>query len=155
MMIFLSLSFFRATTIWSSSFHFHAFLSLLLPSLRMGGELTSSLERSGNASPSPEPSSSGDRCCDGGPPIRVLVFFHKAFRGELDVLRRLASDAAAADETDDNRRKIAAVELRRRLEFFRSVFRYHCAAEDEVILLKCHLFFLYKLCYFWKRVWGC
>ncbi|XP_057516659.1 zinc finger protein BRUTUS-like At1g74770 isoform X2 [Amaranthus tricolor] len=99
----------------------------------MGGELTSSLERSGNASPSPEPSSSGDRCCDGGPPIRVLVFFHKAFRGELDVLRRLASDAAAADETDDNRRKVAAVELRRRLEFFRSVFRYHCAAEDEVI----------------------
>lgn len=61
------------------------------------------------------------------------MFFHKAFRGELGELLRLANDAvAASNESDKRRRETAVVELRRRLEFFRTVFRYHCAAEDEV-----------------------
>ncbi|XP_021761695.1 zinc finger protein BRUTUS-like At1g18910 isoform X1 [Chenopodium quinoa] len=93
----------------------------------MGGEESSS-------SPSPE-NFSGDR--SSGSPIRVLVFFHKAFRGELGELVRIAEDAVSpagdGDECDKRRRKTAAVELRRRLEFFRTVFWYHCAAEDEVI----------------------
>ncbi|XP_056683981.1 zinc finger protein BRUTUS-like At1g18910 isoform X2 [Spinacia oleracea] len=75
---------------------------------------------------------SGDR--NSSSPVRVLVFFHKAFRGELGELLRLANDAvAASNESDKRRRETAVVELRRRLEFFRTVFRYHCAAEDEVI----------------------
>lgn len=98
----------------------------------MGGKESSSPETSRDVSISSPESFSGDKIS--GAPMRVLVFLHKAFRGELNQLRRAASDAADefAAEKNECRRKMAAVEIRKRLEFFRSVFRYHCAAEDEV-----------------------
>ncbi|XP_057251192.1 zinc finger protein BRUTUS-like At1g18910 isoform X2 [Beta vulgaris subsp. vulgaris] len=101
----------------------------------MGGKESSSPETSRDVSISSPESFSGDKIS--GAPMRVLVFLHKAFRGELNQLRRAASDAADefAAEKNECRRKMAAVEIRKRLEFFRSVFRYHCAAEDEVFPL--------------------
>lgn len=107
-------------------FHSHAFLSSLS---RMGGEVFPSPGYFLDDLPAPVPESSTG-CRSSGSPIRVLVLLHKAVRKELEELRRVATNAA---EIEAHGRKLTVVELRRRFEFLRSVYVYHCAAEDEVI----------------------
>ncbi|XP_020226791.1 zinc finger protein BRUTUS-like At1g18910 isoform X2 [Cajanus cajan] len=64
-------------------------------------------------------------------PILFFVCFHKAFRSELDHLRRLAETASLEDEPRRCRQFI--LHLHRRFQFLRLALKYHCAAEDEVI----------------------
>ncbi|KAK7388996.1 hypothetical protein VNO78_23827 [Psophocarpus tetragonolobus] len=66
-------------------------------------------------------------------PILVFVCFHKAFRSELDHLRRLAETASSEDEPHRCRHII--LQLQRRFQFLKLALKYHCAAEDEVIFL--------------------
>ncbi|XP_010416333.1 PREDICTED: uncharacterized protein LOC104702205 [Camelina sativa] len=65
-------------------------------------------------------------------PVLFFVYCHKAFRAQLVDLRCLATDAA---ETDSFSREDLAVELRRKFEFLKLIYKYHSAAEDEVIFL--------------------
>ncbi|XP_031407043.1 zinc finger protein BRUTUS-like At1g18910 [Punica granatum] len=58
-------------------------------------------------------------------PILLLVFFHKAFREELALLRQLAQGSHPG----------AAAELRDRFRFLKLAYKYHCTAEDEVVFL--------------------
>ncbi|EOA34392.1 hypothetical protein CARUB_v10021919mg [Capsella rubella] len=62
-------------------------------------------------------------------PVLFFVYFHKAFRAQLVELRRFATDAAEAN----NSSRDLAVELSRKFEFLKLVYKYHSAAEDEVI----------------------
>ncbi|GMH21955.1 hypothetical protein Nepgr_023798 [Nepenthes gracilis] len=62
-------------------------------------------------------------------PILLLVLLHKAIRAEISELRRLV---VAAEE---NGACYLEVDIRRRFDFLKSVYKYHCAAEDEVIFL--------------------
>lgn len=55
-------------------------------------------------------------------PVLLLVFFHKAFREELALLRRLAEDGHPE----------SATKLRERFRFLKLAYGYHCAVEDEV-----------------------
>ncbi|KAH9775849.1 zinc finger protein BRUTUS-like [Citrus sinensis] len=64
-------------------------------------------------------------------PILLLVYFHKAQRAELVELHRLAVTALERGFHD---RKLI-LELQRRFEFLKVVYKYHCVAEDEVIFL--------------------
>ncbi|KAH9719891.1 zinc finger protein BRUTUS-like [Citrus sinensis] len=64
-------------------------------------------------------------------PILFLVYFHKAQRAELVELHRLAVTALERGFHD---RKLI-LELQRRFEFLKVVYKYHCVAEDEVIFL--------------------
>lgn len=64
-------------------------------------------------------------------PILLLVYFHKAQRAELVELHRLAVTALERGFHD---RKLI-LELQRRFEFLKVVYKYHCVAEDEVILI--------------------
>ncbi|KAG6403984.1 hypothetical protein SASPL_136218 [Salvia splendens] len=57
-------------------------------------------------------------------PILFFVVTHKAFRVELDAIRRLAAEAGAVSGE-------VVVELSQRLEFLKLVYDYHCLAEDE------------------------
>ncbi|CAJ1944002.1 unnamed protein product [Sphenostylis stenocarpa] len=66
-------------------------------------------------------------------PILIFVCFHKAFRSELDHLRRLAETASLEDEPRRCRQYI--LQLQRRFQFLKLALSYHCAAEDEVIFL--------------------
>ncbi|CAA7013653.1 unnamed protein product [Microthlaspi erraticum] len=59
-------------------------------------------------------------------PILLFVYFHKAFRAQLAELQCLAGDTVR--EGSD-----LAVELRRKFDFLKLVYKYHSAAEDEVI----------------------
>ncbi|VVA91823.1 unnamed protein product [Arabis nemorensis] len=59
-------------------------------------------------------------------PILLFVYFHKAFRAQLAELHRLAGDVVWTGSD-------LAVELRRKFDFFKLVYKYHSAAEDEVI----------------------
>lgn len=63
-------------------------------------------------------------------PIRVFLFFHKAIRAELDGLHRAAM--AFATKSDDNGDIKPLLE---RYRFFRSIYKHHCNAEDEVSIL--------------------
>ncbi|KAJ0255812.1 Zinc finger protein BRUTUS-like [Hirschfeldia incana] len=65
-------------------------------------------------------------------PVLFFVYFHKAFRAQLVELRRLATDAAA--EAGSFSVDFAG-ELCRKFEFLKLVYKYHSAAEDEVIFL--------------------
>jgi len=94
----------------------------------MGGEDSSLSECSSNNAP--ESSSSGGS--GAGAPIRFLVFLHKAVRAELEELRRLVADAVGGGA---RRWELVVAELQRRLEFLKSVYSYHCAAEDEVLFM--------------------
>lgn len=67
-------------------------------------------------------------------PILFFVCFHKALRAELSQLRRLAV-AESESESESSHRCDVVVELRRRFEFLKLVCKYHCAAEDEVIII--------------------
>ncbi|KAG7659586.1 Zinc finger CHY-type [Arabidopsis suecica] len=64
-------------------------------------------------------------------PVLFFVYCHKAFRAQLVELRRFATDAAEADSFSGD----LAVELSRKFEFLKLVYKYHSAAEDEVIFL--------------------
>lgn len=61
-------------------------------------------------------------------PVLFFVYCHKAFRAQLVDLRRFATDAAEADSFSGD----LAVELSRKFEFLKLVYKYHSAAEDEV-----------------------
>ncbi|XP_010272192.1 PREDICTED: uncharacterized protein LOC104608041 isoform X2 [Nelumbo nucifera] len=70
---------------------------------------------------------SGVRLVDA--PILLLVSFHKALRAEFAELHRLT---LSSWEIGSPRRDLI-VELLRRYRFLELVYKYHCAAEDEVI----------------------
>lgn len=59
-------------------------------------------------------------------PILLFVYFHKAFRAQLAELQFLAGDTVRSGSD-------LAVELRSKFEFLKLVYKYHSAAEDEVI----------------------
>ncbi|KAF8390297.1 hypothetical protein HHK36_024822 [Tetracentron sinense] len=84
--------------------------------------------------PSPPPATataagsfSGVRLVDA--PILLLVSFHKALRADLTELHRLT---LSSSEIGPPGRDLI-LELHRRYEFFRLVYKYHCTFEDEVI----------------------
>ena len=79
--------------------------------------------------PLPLPALDGVRLSDA--PILLLVYFHTAIRAELAELRRVAVVAAAGEKSESHSRELV-VELSRRFEFLKLVYKYHCAAEDEV-----------------------
>ncbi|KAL5747354.1 hypothetical protein ACOSP7_024352 [Xanthoceras sorbifolium] len=81
------------------------------------------------AQPPVSESFSGVRLADA--PILLLVYFHKALRAELDELRLTAVNALERGSYDHE----LILELRRRFEFLKLVYKYHCATEDEVIFL--------------------
>ena len=58
-------------------------------------------------------------------PILIFLFFHKAIRTELDGLHRVAMAFAANQQSD-------VKNLLERYHFFRSIYKHHCNAEDEV-----------------------
>uniref|UniRef100_A0A1J3CE36 Putative RING finger protein C2F3.16 n=1 Tax=Noccaea caerulescens TaxID=107243 RepID=A0A1J3CE36_NOCCA len=64
-------------------------------------------------------------------PVLFFVYFHKAFLAQLVELRSFATDAAEAGYFGGD----LAGELRRKFEFLKLVYKYHSAAEDEVIFL--------------------
>ncbi|KAK9684629.1 hypothetical protein RND81_10G221300 [Saponaria officinalis] len=94
------------------------------------GYQLSECSRSNTPSPSPESSHTRRSL---GTPVNLLVLLHAAFRRELKALKRVVGEAAGACGTHDRRLKI--VELKSRVEFLRSVYKYHCVAEAEVIFL--------------------
>ncbi|KAJ7956322.1 putative Zinc finger protein [Quillaja saponaria] len=63
-------------------------------------------------------------------PILLFVCFHKALRAELTELRCLAETASL--ENGSGCRELI-LELQTRFEFLKLTYKYHCAAEDEVI----------------------
>ncbi|CAH2067293.1 unnamed protein product [Thlaspi arvense] len=65
-------------------------------------------------------------------PVLFFVYFHKAFLAQLVELRRFATDAAAKAGSFSGD---LAGDLRRKFEFLKLVYKYHSAAEDEVIFL--------------------
>lgn len=66
-------------------------------------------------------------------PILLFVFFHKALRAELAELRLLAAAESGCHGGSSNGNLV--VEIRRRFEFLKLFYKYHSAAEDEVIFL--------------------
>ncbi|KAL1810280.1 hypothetical protein ACET3Z_027270 [Daucus carota] len=64
-------------------------------------------------------------------PILVLVYFHKALRAEFAELRRVAVEALESGTHGVE----LLVMLRKRFEFLKLFYKYHSAAEDEVIFL--------------------
>ncbi|KAL1207854.1 Zinc finger protein BRUTUS-like [Cardamine amara subsp. amara] len=76
------------------------------------------------ASTSSSASAVNVRLFDG--PILLFVYFHKAFRAQLTELHCLAGDTLRSGSD-------LAVELRHKFEFLKLVYKYHSAAEDEVI----------------------
>lgn len=65
-------------------------------------------------------------------PILFFVCFHKALRLELAQLRRAAVKASEVAESGSHGRELV-LELRRRFEFLKLVYKYHSATEDEVV----------------------
>lgn len=63
-------------------------------------------------------------------PILLLVCFHKAFRAELEQLNRIASSFL---EIIGFPGRDLIIDLLRRFRFLRVAYKYHTAAEDEVI----------------------
>ncbi|KAF7806148.1 zinc finger protein BRUTUS-like [Senna tora] len=63
-------------------------------------------------------------------PILLFVCYHRALRGELNELRRLA-ETSSLQNVSHSRELI--LKLHRRFEFFKLALKYHCVAEDEVI----------------------
>ncbi|GMJ10846.1 BRUTUS, embryo defective 2454 [Hibiscus trionum] len=59
-------------------------------------------------------------------PILIFLLFHKAVRNELDALHRLALAFATGNSVDIQ-------SMFQRYGFFRSIYRQHSVAEDEVI----------------------
>lgn len=61
-------------------------------------------------------------------PILFFVLSHKAVETELAQIRRVAVEALDSSTGGDQ----VVDELCRRLHFLKIVYKYHCAAEDEV-----------------------
>ncbi|KAE8694213.1 Pectinesterase [Hibiscus syriacus] len=59
-------------------------------------------------------------------PIMIFLLFHKAVRNELDALHQLALAFATGNSVDIQ-------SLFKRYGFFRSIYKQHSVAEDEVI----------------------
>lgn len=74
-------------------------------------------------------------------PVLFFVYFHKAFRAQLVELRRFASDASEADSFSGD----VAVELCRKFDFLKLIYKYHSAAEDEVRFYQFLSFFFFKI----------
>ncbi|KAK9114036.1 hypothetical protein Syun_020833 [Stephania yunnanensis] len=62
-------------------------------------------------------------------PILLLVLFHRALRAELAELHRISADCAEKGRGGGD----LVGELDRRFRFVKVAYKYHCAAEDEVI----------------------
>lgn len=77
-------------------------------------------------------------------PILIFVAFHKAFRGELCELKKLAVEAVEISGGGERRLLVNAIF--KRFQFFKLVYQYHCAAEDEVCLLASVVEFLISCC---------
>ena len=60
-------------------------------------------------------------------PIFIFLLFHKAIRKELDALHRMAMAFATGKRTDIR-------PLLERYHFFRSIYKHHSNAEDEVTI---------------------
>ncbi|CAM8984233.1 unnamed protein product [Rhodiola kirilowii] len=82
--------------------------------------------------PAPDDPLAGIRLVDS--PIMLFVAFHKAFRGELSELKKLAVEVVESGGGGGGRGVVVNAILRR-FEFLKVVYQYHCAAEDEVIFL--------------------
>ncbi|KAL4398720.1 hypothetical protein HN51_003321 [Arachis hypogaea] len=67
-------------------------------------------------------------------PVLLFVCFHHALRSELSQLRRLAETASFDDRSQEPRGEVI-LKLQRRFRFLKLAFKYHCAAEDEVIFI--------------------
>ncbi|PIA40232.1 hypothetical protein AQUCO_02500140v1 [Aquilegia coerulea] len=63
-------------------------------------------------------------------PILILVCFHKALRAELDCIYILTSSFSL--ENCSPKRDLV-IELHNKFQFLKLVYKYHCAAEDEII----------------------
>ncbi|KAL4363082.1 hypothetical protein GQ457_04G039090 [Hibiscus cannabinus] len=74
-------------------------------------------------------------------PILTFLLFHKAVRNELDVLHRLALAFATGNSVNIQ-------SLFQRYGFFRSIYKQHSVAEDEVLL-----FFPASFCYNFRILW--
>ncbi|KAG9138038.1 hypothetical protein Leryth_001307 [Lithospermum erythrorhizon] len=72
---------------------------------------------------------SGEQLVDA--PVLFLVLSHKAFSEELAQLYGLVVEAAEMGFLN----KDCYFELNRRFKFLKLVYKYHCAAEDEVVFL--------------------
>ncbi|CDP00649.1 unnamed protein product [Coffea canephora] len=66
-------------------------------------------------------------------PIRIFLFFHKAIRAELDGLHRAAMSFATNSNGSSCNCNSDIKPLLQRYRFFRSIYKHHCNAEDEVI----------------------
>ncbi|XP_022921588.1 zinc finger protein BRUTUS-like At1g74770 [Cucurbita moschata] len=104
----------------------------------MDGATAASLDRSSHANQYHEtPEAPEDFYADSGlshlplaeAPVLVLIKFHTALRSELADLRRVT--LAAAESGCYGREFVS--ELIRRVEFLKLAYKYHCAAEDEVV----------------------
>ncbi|KAF9618170.1 hypothetical protein IFM89_000639 [Coptis chinensis] len=63
-------------------------------------------------------------------PILLFVSFHKAFHAELgEIYRYISSDSFDVSSTGHGE----ILDIRNRFEFLKLVYRYHCAAEDEIV----------------------
>ena len=65
-------------------------------------------------------------------PIRIFLFFHKAIRAELDGLHRAAMSFATNSNGSSCNCNSDIKPLLQRYRFFRSIYKHHCNAEDEV-----------------------
>ncbi|XP_047324920.1 zinc finger protein BRUTUS-like At1g18910 [Impatiens glandulifera] len=65
-------------------------------------------------------------------PILFFLYFHKALLFELSELRRTISEALDRISSGSSGGELIA-EIRRRFEFLNVAYKYHCAAEDEVV----------------------
>lgn len=77
-------------------------------------------------------------------PIRIFLFFHKAIRAELDGLHRAAVGFATNSNDSSSNNSSDIKPLLERYRFFRSIYKHHCNAEDEVSLVISYEFFLFN-----------
>ncbi|KAL8141973.1 hypothetical protein V2J09_015005 [Rumex salicifolius] len=61
-------------------------------------------------------------------PILLLALFHKAIKAQLDELGRAVAEGGGGGGD-------LVADLKTRFEFLKQVYKYHCAAEDEVIFV--------------------
>lgn len=61
-------------------------------------------------------------------PILLLVTFHKALRAEFNQVCRIASSLDVSSPSRD-----LLLDLHHRFQFLKLAYKYHCAAEDEII----------------------
>lgn len=97
-------------------------MAIPIPELRRGDEAV--VVSSGTVKPPPFGGLSEES--EEKSPILIFLLFHKAVRNELDALHRLALAFATGNSVDIQ-------SLFQRYGFFRSIYKQHSVAEDEVI----------------------